>query len=115
MRPASAWLHMCRDSITIESFASRDSYGDITYGSAVSYTARVVGEQKLVRDFSGNEVVSKHTVLIPSPIVVQPEDRVRLSSSLVNSTQDSALYPPLLGCSRIPDQNGSHHAVLFLG
>ena len=115
MRAAIAWAHLVHDTVTIESLTGRDSYGDETYGAAVTYPARVVGQQKQIRSFTGAEVISQQMVIILASVVVQAEDRITLSTALVNSTADSAIRPPILGARRIPDQSGTHHCVLYLG
>lgn len=115
MRPISAFASLMPDTVTIAAASSRDAYGEITYGSATTYRARVVGEQKLIRGFTGEEVLSRHTVYVMGAAVVQPEAQVTLSTGLVNSTDASAIHPPILGAGRVPDQSGTHHAVLYLG
>lgn len=115
MRPASAWRHLRTDTVTIASLSSVDGYGDPTYSAAVRYPARVVGEQKLIRGFNGEEVVTRFTVYVLAPVIVQPTAQITLSTNAVNSTQLTALSPPLLGSKQEPDQSGLHHAVLYFG
>ncbi len=115
MRAISAFFHLMRDTITYESLIARDGYGDETYAAPVSYRARVVGEQKAIVSFTGVEVISQQTVYVGAKIVAQPTDRITLSTALVNSTDQSAVHPPILGAKRLPDQSGTHHSVLYLG
>lgn len=115
MRAASAWAHLANDTVTLESQSSVDADGDPTFGSSVQYPARVVGEQKKIVAFAGDEVVSRQSVTIFAPVVVQPTDRITLSTGLVGSTGYTALHPPILGAKRIPDQSGTHHSVVYLG
>lgn len=109
------WADLMRDTITLSSGGAPDSFGDITFGAATTYKARVVGEQKLIRGFTGLEVASRQTVYIGAAVVVQPEFQITLSTSLVNSTDDSAIHPPIIGAARYPDEVGGHHSVLYLG
>ena len=115
MRPMSSFAHMLPDTVSYATRSGADVYGDPTYNTAASYRARVVGEQKLVRSFGGQEVMSAHTVYLNAVIVAQPTDQITLSTGIVNSTQASAISPPIVGAKRIPDQSGTHHAVLYLG
>src|SRR3990167_3717029 len=115
MRSIASWLHMMPDSVIYEARTGTDAYGDPTYGSSSTYRARVVGEQKLIRGFSGLEVLAAQTVYLGTNIIVQPTDRITLSTNIVNSTHTSALSPPILGAKRLPDQSGVHHAVVYLG
>ena len=115
MSDVGNWVNFMRDTITHEPMTGRDAFGDFTYGAATTYRARIVGEQKLIRGFAGNEVVARQTVYIGAAIVVQPEDQITLSTGFVNSTDDSAIHPPILGADRFPDEMGTHHARLYLG
>jgi hypothetical protein len=103
------------DSITYEPRTGTDGYGDPTYGTSQIIKARVVGEQKLIRGFNGTEVLAAQTVYLGAVVVVQPTDRITLSTGIVSSTQASAIQPPILGAKRIPDQGGAHSIVVYLG
>ncbi|HAM40666.1 MAG TPA: hypothetical protein DCP69_04855 [Candidatus Omnitrophica bacterium] len=106
---------MMPDSVTYEARAGTDAYGDPTWGTAQTIKARVVGEQKLIRGFSGLEVLAAQTVYLGSTVIVQPTDRITLSTAIVGSTQATAISPPILGAKRIPDQSGQHSSVIYLG
>ena len=106
---------MMPDVISYQVAGVKDSYGEITFGAAKTYRARIIGEQKLVTSFQGLQVISNHTVYIAGVIVAQPEDQITLSTGIVNSTQESAIHPIMLGAKRIPDQFGTHHSTLYLG
>ena len=115
MRSIAAFAHMLSDSITYEPRTGTDGYGDATYGTSQTIKARVVGEQKMIRGFSGAEVLAAQTVYLGSAVIVQPTDRITLSTAIVGSTQASAIQPPILGAKRIPDQGGAHSSVIYLG
>jgi len=115
MRPISSFLHMLPDSVTYQARTGTDGYGDPTWSTGDIYKARVVGEQKLIRGFSGAEVLAAQTVYLGTNIIVQPTDRITLSTAIVASTQASAIQPPILGAKRIPDQSGPHSTVIYLG
>ena len=110
-----SFAHLLPDRVIHEARTGTDAYGDPSYGRATSYRARVVGEQKSIRGFSGAEVMAVQTVYLGVALIVQPLDRITLSTAIVASTQASAIQPPILGAKRIPDQSGTHHAVVYLG
>ena len=103
------------DVISYQVAGAVDSYGDITFGSVQTYRARIVGQQKMVTSFEGNEVTSNHTVYVAGVIIAQPQDRITISTGIVNSTQESAINPVIVGAARVPDQRGTHHSTLYLG
>ena len=43
--------HAMGQAVTLAPFAGYDGYGERTYGTAVSYRARVVGKVRRVRSF----------------------------------------------------------------
>ncbi len=93
-------------TVTVEPFTGRDEYGRPTYGAATQYRARVVGMQRLVRTPDGAEKVSATTVYLASAPGVGPEDRVTLPDGS---------QPPILVVSRMPDDRGWHHEVVYCG
>lgn len=112
-----SWLYRWRDlytqSLTIAAFSSYDSYGKPTYGSAVSYVARVVGKRRLVVNAAGQEVVSDWTAYLYSNTTVDPRSKVTLSTGDVGSTATLATNPPILSVERTPDENGMLYTALF--
>ena len=115
MRPIASFKHMLPDLLTYaRSCATRDNYGRVSHGTPVTYSARVVGEQKLITSFSGAEVRSEQTVYVGAALTPHPEDQVTLSTAITGSTQDSYIHPSIVGAMRIPDQTGVLHSVLYL-
>jgi len=116
MDAIGTFVHLMPDTVGYAVMCSTgDIYGDVGYATATNYRARVVGQQKLIRSFAGEEVLSQHTVYLNAAIVAQPTDQVTLSTALVESTQATAIHPPILGTRRVPDASGTHHCVLYLG
>ncbi len=85
---------------------STDGYGDAVYGTASTFTARVVGKQTLVRTFEGTEELATTIVYVASTGTINPSDRITLPDG---ST------PPLLAVSTFPDEDGTHHHKLAFG
>lgn len=57
------WLH---DAITLQSLKSVDGAGEATYAVGKQLACSIQGKQTMVRDDSGNEVVSNWTVYLDS-------------------------------------------------
>lgn len=116
MRSVTGWARMMNQTVSIAAPSSADVYGERSYGSAVSYRCRLVGKRTLVRDTSGREVVSKQTLYLMTPNVIDPESLITLSTGDVGSTEGHAINPPILSVGRYPDDAGGfHHSVLYLG
>ena len=101
------FLDLMGQTVTIEPFTGRDGYGVPTYGPEVAYRARVVGRVRLVRNAQGQDVASMHTVYLAASPVIAPEDRLTLPDEYVPRT------PPILAVSRVPDERGIHHVVVY--
>lgn len=114
MSGVADWSDMMTQALTVAPVASRDRFGNKTYGAAVTYRCRIVGKRRVVRNAQGNEVVSEQTVYLMTPNAVDPEGLVTLSTGDTGSTEASALSPPIIASARYPDQGGAHHSVLFL-
>jgi hypothetical protein len=100
----SDFSDMMIDTVTHEEFANRDAYGVKSYGSAASYSARVVYKNKLVRNADGNEVLATGMVWFLGTPNVDTEDRITLPDG---ST------PKILSVDRFPDGDGLHHTKVY--
>lgn len=114
MRPVSRWRHLMSSRVSVAARSGVDGYGKPSYGAAATYAAHVRGERTLVRNASGQEVVSSQTVYLATAASVLPSAQVTLSTSDVGSTEGWALHPPILAVERRSDQNAPHHVVLRL-
>lgn len=94
-------------TVTVEPFSSRGDYGDPTYGTAVSYSARVSYRQVRVRSRDGTESVARGAVWLRSSVAVDERDRLTLPDGSA---------PPILAVDRPGDADGSpHHTKVFFG
>lgn len=94
------------DTVTHAEHAGNDRWGSPSYGSPVSFSARVVYRPESVRAADGAEVVARgHVWLLGSP-AVDPKDEITLPD---------ATTPPILAVERFPDENGAHHTKIFFG
>jgi hypothetical protein len=94
------------DTITIEPFVSRDSYGTPSYGAAVSYPCRVSAKQKQVVDLSGVERVSMARIYVSGTPAIGSLDRLTLPAGYTPQ------QPPILIVHPLHDEAGSHHTEL---
>lgn len=114
MRSIGQWLHMMPNTVQLAARSGSDEFGAPTFGSDVSYRARLVYIRRMVRNAQGQEVVSNMTVHLATNALVSPQDRVTLSTGDVGSTESWSLTPPILSVGRLPDKAGWHHTVLYL-
>lgn len=101
--------------VTVEPFSSRDFRGEISYGAARTYQARVVNKVVNVRDANGNEVVSRSHAVLMTADAVGPVDRFTMSTGWVDSTEESRRRPVVLATRRYPGTDGQpcYSAVYF--
>ena len=102
----SEWADMMPHSITVEPFASVDLYGTYTYGSPVTYQARIQGKNQVVTSRTGEEAVS-HIMIHVASGAVGPQDRVTLPLPFLPS------QPLLIDVQHVSDANGIHHSVVY--
>ncbi len=115
MRSINHFLHMMSSSVQVAERSGSDGYGKPTYGSAATYRAHLSRKRRLVRNESGQEVVSGQAVYLATSANIQPTARITLSTSDVGSTEQWAVQPPIMSVERRFDGAGPHHVVLYLG
>jgi hypothetical protein len=100
-------LPLLAQTVTIAPWTGQDTYGEATYGAAVSYAARVEGKMQMIRDAVGAERVSAVTVYLATTASISPKDKLTLPSGWTPQT------PALLAVQRHADESGDHHTVLY--
>jgi hypothetical protein len=95
----SGWAHQ---SITIETPGAYDDFGNPSTGTSTSYSAILIQQNKLVRDRSGNQVVSSCQILLPGTVTLDPEATI----ALPDGTQ-----PVILNVGRTPDFETGNNLV----
>ena len=85
---------------------STDGYATEVWSTGISYTARVVGKQTLVKTFEGTEELATTVVYVKTSSTFGASDQITLPDG---ST------PPLLAAETYPDETGHHHAKLMFG
>lgn len=104
--PISDWSDLFPQTVTIASLSSRAAYGKQTFGSATSYSARVVDKAQKIRDPDGQEVLARTVVWVQGTPTVTPQDRITLPDGTT---------PPILNAEKYPDESGDHHVKVFCG
>mgnify|MGYP001614272230 CR=1 FL=1 len=104
---------LMRQRLTVAPFSSYNTYGEPSYGSAVTYQCALIGDMKLIRNAQGQEVPSKQTAYLMSNAAITPEDYVTLSTDDVGSTESFALHPVILAVGRYPFVAGNFASVLY--
>ncbi len=95
----SGWAHQ---SISIETPGAYDDFGNPSTGTSTSYLAIVVQQNKMVRDRSGNQVVSSCQIFLPGSVVLDPESKI----TLPDGTQ-----PVILNVGSTPDFDTGNNLV----
>lgn len=99
------WLDMCPHTITVEPYVSTDQYGNFTYGTPVTYRARVQGKNRYITNTNGEEVVSSVTTYVAG--IVNVKDRVTFPAPFIPT------QPRILSVSHVSDEYGQHHSVVY--
>ena len=103
----SALLSMMVHTVTLAPYISQNAYGEATWGTPVSYTARVQGKMRMVRDSLGVERVSTVTCYLATTAAISPKDKLTLPSGFLPAS------PPILAVERQADEHGDHHIVIY--
>lgn len=97
-------------TVTIAPYASQTTAGKPSYGSAVSYSARVVMKDVGVRTLEGTTIIGKGTVYLPGVYVVTTRDKLTLPSGVLSPST-----PPILSVSVTDDEMGGSYTTMVIG
>jgi len=98
---------MMPHQVLVEPFASRDAWGNPTYGALVAYQGRIVNKRTKVINRQGNEVISNTTIFMTTASGISIDDRITLPSGYYPAR------PPIIGISRFPDEYGAYYSELY--
>lgn len=105
--PVSDWADMMPHTVTYAAVSGRDAYGKPTYGTAVTYRARVVYKQtRIVNRLNGQDAIATGVVWLAAKILPSLDAQVVLPDG---ST------PTILNWEVFPDEEGDHHTKLYFG
>jgi len=100
-------LDLFADTVIIEPWTGSDGMGASSYGAAVSYSARVKGQNKLVKDPSGKEQISTVNIVLAGTPGVTLKDRFTLP------VRFTPQQPPAIALDNSADENGAHHERVY--
>lgn len=98
-------------TVMLSSIASVDQYAKPTYGTSITYTARVIEKMERVVDMNGYDSLSNTVVWIaPNETYGLP-----VVDSHTRITLQDGSNPPILNFEKIPDETGYHHIKIYCG
>lgn len=105
---SSEFLPMMRETITLTAQSSLDRYGKQSFAaSGTSYRARLIWEERILRDKEGREIVeSGRAIIYGVASSATPQWRITLPDG---ST------PKITMVDTIQDEFGDHHSVIGFG
>ena len=98
------FLDLMPATVTVAPTTGVDGYGTPSYGAPVSYRARVVYKQELVRTPSGDEITARGHVWLVTAVRIPDVNRITLPD---------ATTPQILVSENYPDQSGAHHSKVY--
>ena len=108
--------NLMHQKVTLEFYKERSSYGDIVYQDPKEYKCRVSGEEKILRDDEGRDIISKLRVTILGNVPNKVGDLPGLDSRSRITLPDGCIpqQPPIISVGRYPDASGSiHHTSIY--
>ena len=106
---ADEMTDLLTDTVTIESFVSRDGYGKPSYAPGVPYQCRIIGGSKETVSASGVEDTSTVAFFIAGSQPIQAGDRVTLPSRY------SPISVFVQRAETFSDEHGPHHMRIVCG
>ena len=102
------FLPMMREVITLRAQTALDKYGKQSFATgATSYNARIMCEERILRDKDGREIVeSGRAIIYGVAASVTPQWQITLPDG---ST------PKITMVDTIQDEDGDHHSVIGFG
>ena len=92
-------------TVTIAPRTGRNNYALPTYGTAVSYSAKIEQSGKLVMNQQGEEVVGRYTIYLDTTTPPDVNGNLTMPSGFETVNQIIAVRP-------VNDQNGMNHVIV---
>lgn len=86
----AALQSFCTQTVTHAAWTGQNNQGEPQFGAVTSYKAQISGQNRLVWDASGKQVLSSLRVILAEYVAVNPKDKLTLPSGY------PALTPPIL-------------------
>jgi hypothetical protein len=98
------------ETVTVAPKSGQDQYNVPTFGTAVSYQARIVGKIMELRDRRGEEVTTTFELWLDTVDTIQPDAQLILTGSKWIDTT-----PEIFTVRRVTDENGDSHVQISCG
>ena len=90
-------------TVTIAPFVSQNSYGDPTYGTAITYKCRIELKNRMIRDLMGQERVTRGRLYINTRTIPSAKDQITLPSDYTPTN------PEILSIYPVQSESGTDH------
>lgn len=106
MAIAKALKKLFNQEVTIEPRSGRDGYNKPTYGTAVTYKAKIEMAARAFRTDDQREIASPRKIFLFTQNTIDPEDKITLPAAF------APINPKILDVRTVTDLPGIHHIVL---
>lgn len=97
------------NTVTIEPLSSRDAAGKPTYGTAQSYSARIVIKGQALRTLDGTVILGRGLVDILTTGAIGTQDRLTLPAAFVPR------QPPILAARLVYGESQALYTQILIG
>ena len=98
------------ETVTIAPKSGQNQYNEATFGTAVSYQARIVGKIMELRDRRGEEVTTTFELWLDTVDTIQPDAQLILTGAKWIDTT-----PEIFTVRRVTDEKGDSHVQISCG
>ena len=104
------FLELMPYTVTIAPKSGQNQYNEPTFGTAVSYQARIAGKIMELRSKKGEDVTTTFELWLDTTDVIAPDAQLTLTGSQWIDTT-----PEIFTVRRVSDENGDSHVQLSCG
>lgn len=106
----SDFLELMPYTVTVAPKSGQNQYNEPTFGTAVSYQARIAGKIMELRSKKGEDVTTTFELWLDTTDVIAPDAQLTLTGSQWIDTT-----PEIFTVRRVSDENGDSHVQLSCG
>ena len=106
----SDFLELMPYTVTVAPKSGQNQYNEPTFGTAVSYQARIAGKIMELRSKKGEEVTTTFELQLDTTDTIAPDAQLTLTGSQWIDTT-----PEIFTVRRVSDENGDSHVQLSCG
>lgn len=107
--PITDYLNLFQQTVTLAAFSTNDIYGAASYGSGVTYRARIVKRPHRVRNNAGETVVAMGEVWFGPPTADLTDNTPPTITTQDRITLPDASTPIILSVDVVSDDSGGYH------